>query len=75
MPTDYSVYDTTNNRVGLAYTDYTFDNTTESTSARRTKRAHRDHEKRHNWVDGKSRIGLLSARSPFRGQAASAQAY
>lgn len=64
---DYSVYDTTNARIGFATTEYTFEDTFhESLSQRRTKRAHRDHEKKHEWVDGKSRMGLLQARSPFR---------
>ena len=64
---DYSVYDTTNSRIGFATTDYTFEDTFhDSTSARKTKRAHREHEKKHEWIDGKNRLGSLKARSPFR---------
>ncbi|KAK9900814.1 acid protease [Cystobasidium minutum MCA 4210] len=61
----YSTYDTTNNRIGLAYTDYTFQKTTELTSFRKAKRAHRDSTKRHDWKDGKARLDSLGARSPF----------
>jgi len=67
----YVVLDTPNSRIGFAYTEYTFEKTTEITRFRRTKRAHRNGEKRHEWSDGKNRLDQLLARSPFRNSAAS----
>ncbi|KAL7004103.1 hypothetical protein EMMF5_006369 [Cystobasidiomycetes sp. EMM_F5] len=61
----YSVFDSDNGLIGLAETPYTYDKTTELTSFRRTKRAHRERTKRTEWMDGKSRLSALSARSPF----------
>lgn len=65
VTTVYSTYDSTNNRIGLATTDYTYQKTTEIASFRRAKRAHRDSTKRHEWKDGKARLDSLGSRSPF----------
>ena len=51
--------------MGLAYTEYSFEKTSELTSFRRARRAHREHTKRTDWSGGKARLTQLGNRSPF----------